>query len=142
MPATRTLQIVMYDDKYLESYRSPFGMFHLFRDTEGVWGWLDSAAAIDIKWLDNPPPPPPPSYKQYKVINRNGLNIRDEPRADSADVGDLAYNQIIEIENDGQVLFGGYQWGRLRGTTDWVAMQRGTTWWVDEINSGEGEPMP
>lgn len=77
--------------------------------------------------------PPPLTYKNYRVINPNGMNLRNEPTTSSNIVGSVKSGDVIQIENDGQVVFGNYKWGRLINTTDWVAMKSGTTNWVEVI---------
>lgn len=117
------------------------GVWLVFNSGEGGHGWLyignpTDGGVSDYKWetevITPPPPPPPPNpYKTYKVVNRNGLNIRSSPSLSGQVIGGLDYGQLITVNDEGQTQVGDYLWGKLTGEGEkWIAMKYKTTPYV------------
>lgn len=114
-------------------------------------GWLYITGA-EYTWEPEPttpppPPPPLPTSARYKVINPNGLNVRNGSNTGYTAIGSLAYGQIVTIDNATKQGTR-YLWGRLlsienptpeqsammaREGEKWSAMKDGSIVWLEVI---------
>mgnify|MGYP004704482617 CR=1 FL=1 len=72
---------------------------------------------------------------KYQYIDGNYINIRKEPSAKSADIGDLKNGTIFDIEiiRDNE----GYTWGKIVND-GWVALYAGTKAWCIPVAVHDG----
>lgn len=117
------------------------GVGHIYLEHVTTYTWEPEPS-------EPPPPPPPlPTSARYKVINPNGLNVRNGSNTGYTAIGSLAYGQIVVIDNATKQGTR-YLWGRLisienptpeqvtmmaREGEKWSAMKDYNTVWLEVI---------